>query len=103
MKAFIIDGGYGKYEAIPVNIYNDEGNEVVDVIDAGYSLMEDGDDKIYIVERNGFLLHTFPSLDTLNCLLEDVVADALKKDGFYLDNPDDEDETNEYRLIILDV
>ena len=103
MKAFIIDGGYGKYEAIPVNIYDDKGNEVVDVMEAGYSLLGDDDNKLFIVERNGFLLHTFPSMDMLNCELEDVVADALKKDGFYRDNPDDEDKANEYRLIILDV
>ena len=113
MKAFIIDGGYGKYKAIPKELYDADGNEV-DWMESGYFLLEDEDDKIFVVERNGVLYHSFPSLDMLNWELEEDVAEALKKDGYYFVQLDDDEEVfdddwggderyREYRLIVINV
>ena len=107
MKAIKIEGNNGKYKAIPVMISYDKDGELVYDEDAW--LFDDDVEKLYVVEYNGELYYPiFASWKEIEEQFEDVVVDALKKDGCfreveYSDDPDDDDEATDIRLFILDI
>lgn len=108
-KGFIIEGENGKYKAVPADILDNDGEIDWDkVIEDSIVVLEDNEDTIYIMEYNGREIMTTPRMKDIEEEYEDVVVDALKKDGVfseieYSDDPDDDDELVEFRLFTLKV
>ena len=81
MKAIKIEGKDGEYKAIPVKISYDKDGELEYDEDAW--LFNDDVEKLYVVEYNGKMYLPFASWKEIEEEFEDVVVDALKKDGCF--------------------
>ena len=107
-KGFRIEGENGNYKAVPVNIYDTNGEFIEDLLGSVW-VVDDDVKKLYVVEYNGEIYYPlFSSMEELEEEFEDVVVDALKKNGYfqeieYSDDPDDDDEATDIRLFIFDV
>lgn len=105
-KGIRVEGKNGQYRVIPVKV-DEKGDFEDDTIDDAILLNED-DDKVYVVEHNGKMYLPFSSWEDIEEEFEDNVVAALKKDGIfreveYCDDPDDDDDVCEFRLFILPV
>jgi hypothetical protein len=100
-KPVFVEGYNGKYIAIPVDVYDENGEVDEEKLAEDVNVLLEGDDanKIYVVENeNGMMYQVFASAEDLNLAFVDHVVEALLTDGVYKFG-----ERSEYRLIILDV
>lgn len=112
MRGFKVENKDGKFIPVPVNIedFLDEDGDLYwdKVFKEDITVLEDGDDKIYVLEYNGRVITITPWLEQIEDEYEDEVVEALKRDGYfreieYCDDPDDDDEVHEFRLTTLTV
>ena len=106
-KGFKVEGENGNYKAIPVNVYDANGELDEDLMDS-VRLFADDVKQIYVVEYNGRLYEYFASWEEIEEEFEEIVVDALKREGYfqeieYSDDPDDDDEATDIRLFVLNV
>ena len=100
-KPFWVEGHDGKYYAIPVDVYDENGEVDEEKLVEDVNVLLEGDDanKIYVVEdENGIMYQAFAALEDLRLEFKDHVVEALVKDGVFKLG-----EGSEYRLIVLDV
>ena len=108
-RGFKVEGKNGDFKIIPVDILDKDGEIDWDkVIEENIVVLEDSEDTIYVLEYNGREIMTTPRMTEIEEEDEDVVVDALKRDGVfseieYSDDPDDDDELVEFRLFTLKV
>lgn len=109
MKGFRFEGENGNYKALPVNIYDANGELLDDDSMEGVWIYDDAVEKLYAVVYNGRLYYPiFESMEELEEEFDDKVVKALKKDGCfheieYSDDPDDDDEVVDIRLLVFNV
>ena len=107
-KGVRIEGENGNYKAFLVNVYDANGELDEDLMEDTW-LFDEEVKRIYAVEYNGEIYYPiFSSWEELEDEFEDVVVDALKKDGYfqeieYSDDPDDDDEATDIRLFTFDI